>query len=457
MEDVGGALTRLSDGNAWGVLAAALSLLLVSIMLSMLPSLFSRTSPRKDERPEQAPQDDVLLSPPATQQADANEEEAGKPRPLVVIPSDASVTAVAMGGSRVFVACVSATAPADARYVVRVVQLHGTRATLARSLAETAMVLSLAASKDGSRVVAGRFDATASVWDATTGAKLGELKCHTDVVRGVAFFDLVASGTQRRVGCVTASWDATCHVWDFSASLSTLPLPEQTPSATFANHHTKEISAVAVSESMRVAVSVSADTTARVWRLDTAEQVHCLAKHTDSVRSVDCAANVCVTGSFDQTAIVWSLETGEALVRVSHEWFVQSCCFLGGSSSSSSSSLSSSSSSSLTRVPRRFVTGSLGNDAVVWEWFGDVDGGNNAVRVMRMEEDDAVGAVASSRDGRVCVTGSDARRAVVWDLVARERELVVAFCAGAHERVGRRCVVRKLPIELVRLVRDFLM
>jgi tetratricopeptide (TPR) repeat protein len=68
-------------------------------------------------------------------------------------------------------------------------------------------VLSVAFSKDGSRIVTGSADKTATIWDARRGTTLLELKGHTGNVFSVAF-----SPDGKRV--VTGSGDRTVRVWD---------------------------------------------------------------------------------------------------------------------------------------------------------------------------------------------------------------------------------------------------
>jgi WD40 repeat protein/tetratricopeptide (TPR) repeat protein len=68
-------------------------------------------------------------------------------------------------------------------------------------------VLSVAFSRDGTRIVSGNSDKTATVWDAETGTALLELKGHTGNVFSVAF-----SPDGKRV--VTGSGDRTVRVWD---------------------------------------------------------------------------------------------------------------------------------------------------------------------------------------------------------------------------------------------------
>lgn len=70
-------------------------------------------------------------------------------------------------------------------------------------------LVDVAFSADGARVAAGSVDGTVYVWDASSGALLGQLPGHTERVTGVEFLpdgDLV-----------TTSWDKSLRVWDLGA------------------------------------------------------------------------------------------------------------------------------------------------------------------------------------------------------------------------------------------------
>jgi WD40 repeat protein/serine/threonine protein kinase len=71
----------------------------------------------------------------------------------------------------------------------------------------TSMVLSVAYSRDGKRIVSGSNDNTLKVWDAASGQEILTLKGHTGQVKSVAF-----SPDGKRI--VSGSWDNTIKVWD---------------------------------------------------------------------------------------------------------------------------------------------------------------------------------------------------------------------------------------------------
>ena len=72
----------------------------------------------------------------------------------------------------------------------------------------TSSVSSVAFSPDGRHIVSGSQDYTIQVWDAQTGAQVGNpLEGHTKSVNSVAF-----SPDGRHI--VSGSWDHTIQVWD---------------------------------------------------------------------------------------------------------------------------------------------------------------------------------------------------------------------------------------------------
>src|SRR5207248_5723435 len=132
------------------------------------------------------------------------------------------------------------------------------RAALARALFQTQWSLMLAShtgavrqvgfSPDGSRVVTASDDATARIWDATTGKELITLRGHTGAVAAAAF-----SPDNSRV--VTASNDKTARIWDATTGKELMVLRGHTESVLCASFS---------SDGFRI-VTGSDDMTARTW------------------------------------------------------------------------------------------------------------------------------------------------------------------------------------------------
>jgi WD40 repeat protein len=86
-------------------------------------------------------------------------------------------------------------------------------------------VLSVAFSTDGTRILGGNWDKTATVWDAETGTALFKLKGHTGNVFSVAF-----SPDGKRI--VTGSGDRTVRVWDAKTGTTLAELRGHTDAVT---------------------------------------------------------------------------------------------------------------------------------------------------------------------------------------------------------------------------------
>jgi WD40 repeat protein len=111
-------------------------------------------------------------------------------------------------------------------------------------------VWSMAFDASGSRLVTGSPDGSARVWNTDDGSQLAELSGHDASVWDVGFLP------DGRV--LTVSEDKTLRVWSLDASIAPLVL----------SGHEAPIMKVVVSPEGSKAVSVSADTTARLWDLD---------------------------------------------------------------------------------------------------------------------------------------------------------------------------------------------
>jgi len=68
------------------------------------------------------------------------------------------------------------------------------------SCTENEIVLTVAITPDGTKVVSGSFDETLKIWDLATGKELATLTGHTDGVNAVA---LTADGTKPSPGIQT--------------------------------------------------------------------------------------------------------------------------------------------------------------------------------------------------------------------------------------------------------------
>ncbi|RDW59908.1 hypothetical protein BP6252_12995 [Coleophoma cylindrospora] len=219
----------------------------------------------------------------------------------------------------------------------------------------SAVVLSVAFSPDGQRLVSASYDNTVRLWDAITGTALQTLKGHTKSVNSVAFSpdgqQLVSASNDKTVliwdaimgivlqtleghndwvnsvafspdgqQLVTASEDKTVRLWDIriGATLQTL------------EGHIDRVSSVAFSPDGQQLVSASWDKTVRLWDTAIGAALQTLEGHTDRVNSVSFSPDgqQLVSASNDKTVRVWDVTTGTALRTLEgHTSWVSSVAF----------------------------------------------------------------------------------------------------------------------------------
>jgi serine/threonine protein kinase len=117
-------------------------------------------------------------------------------------------------------------------------------------------VLSVAFSRDGTRILTGSTDRTAKVWDARMGTPLLELKGHAGRVQSVSFSP---DGTR----IVTGSEDQTAKVWDARTGTLLLEL----------KGHTSQVESASFSPDGTRIVTASGDQTAKVWDARTGQEI----------------------------------------------------------------------------------------------------------------------------------------------------------------------------------------
>ncbi|ETW77154.1 hypothetical protein HETIRDRAFT_446239 [Heterobasidion irregulare TC 32-1] len=242
----------------------------------------------------------------------------------------------------------------------------------------------LAISPDGSCIASGSYESTIWVWDATTGAALGDpLKGHRDSVRSVAF-----SPDGSRI--VSGSDDKTIRVWD-AATGAAVGDPFE--------GHTNSVNSVAFSPDGLRIVSGSDDNTIRVWNAATGAAVgDPFQGHTQSVNSVACSpdGSQIVSGSYDSTIQMWDAVTCGAMGDPieGHTNLVNSVAFSPDGA--------------------RIMSGSGDKTIRVWDvathaTIGDFLEGHT----------DWVISVAFSPDGKRIVSGSRDKTIRVWDVNTR--------------------------------------
>jgi WD40 repeat protein/serine/threonine protein kinase len=300
------------------------------------------------------------------------------------------------------------------------------------------VVMFVAFSPDGQRIVTASADNTARIWDVGTGQQLRVLSGHTGPVRSVAF-----SPNGRRI--VTASYDKTARVWDVSNGQQLLVLMG----------HTAYVEGVAFSPDGQRIVSASADNTARIWDVDSGQQLLVLRGHMRMVLSVAFSPDGrrIVTASEDKTARIWDSASGKPLLMLGgHTSYVPSAAFspdgrrivtaswdktarIWDAASGQQILVLNGHTDAVHRAAfspdgRCIVTASLDKTARVW----DADSGQQLLVLSGHTK--AVHSAAFSPDGRRVVTSSEDNTARIWDAASRQQKLVLSGHAERVESVG---------------------
>ena len=153
-------------------------------------------------------------------------------------------------------------------------------------------------SPDGRQVVAAGEDGTARLWDARTGAGIGEPMKHGGEVTSVQFNP---SGTQ----VLTASLDGTAGLWDARTGAPLVMLVG----------HAGRVWYAQFSPDGRRVVTASRDATARLWNADTGAAMGEPLRHEDDVNFAQFSPDgtLVLTASHDHTTRLWDARTGAAL------------------------------------------------------------------------------------------------------------------------------------------------
>ena len=298
----------------------------------------------------------------------------------------------------------------DAQTGKRIPRTFGVDGKTDSAVEHTGDVLSVAFSRDGSRLLTGSRDRTARLWDVQTGKQLQRFLGHNWWVWSAAF-----SPDEKQI--VTASQDGTAIVWDITTTDSGKITSE--PGNPFTGHDGPIYSA-SFSPDGRYVVTGGYDKRVLLWRpedikpyaygnVNTEQPIAPPAKyqalegHTAPVRCVAFSrdGDLILSAGHDNTIKVWDFETGRALKTFrGHASWVSAACF----SQDGSSVLSCS------------------HDNRAKKWTIDKYEENRELRIgvlrgrMLEGHHDAVMDVAFSSDGTRIVTASRDRTAKMWDV-----------------------------------------
>jgi WD40 repeat protein/serine/threonine protein kinase len=254
------------------------------------------------------------------------------------------------------------------------------------------VIASASYSPDGSKIVTGSWDFSARVWDSNTGADLRKLAGddgHTGFVNS-AVFSPDAAGRW----ILTASDDGTAKLWNTStgAVLTTLT-----------GHEDRVRHGIFSKDGTRVLTS-SNDRTARIWTLKETAQADGSSKieaavtqvfkgHEWAVLAAEFSddGKLVITASEDNTARIWNVESGEELSSLDgHTARVTSVAFAPGEN------------------PTRAVTASQDGTVKLW------DTKENKEILTLDGHTREVTSVAFSPDGKYVLTASEDGKAILW-------------------------------------------
>jgi WD40 repeat protein/uncharacterized caspase-like protein len=188
------------------------------------------------------------------------------------------------------------------------------------TLKNRASLFSAQFSPDGKKIVTASADSVVKTWDAGTGKLFADLKGHGNAIASAGF-----SPDGNKI--VTASLDLTTKIWDAISGKLLINIQEHPGDAKFLDDMEDDevLSAFAgFSPDGKKIVSVSVDSTAKVWDAMTGKLLIGLRGHTDVIRFAQFSPDgtKIVTASDDGTAIIWDAISGNILAHLKGHSFV---------------------------------------------------------------------------------------------------------------------------------------
>lgn len=292
----------------------------------------------------------------------------------------------------------------------------------------SALVFSLALSRDNQWLVTGSIDGTACLWEVASGKPVRIFRGHTRW--NDSGKDLLGTWTISAAGWVTSvaispdgnflatgSFDKTARLWDLATGKQIRVFP-----------HSSQVHCVALSRDGKWLVT-AAGQTAHLWDLASAREIRTFRGHTKDILSLAVSndGKRLATGGNDSTARLWDMDTGKEIFTFREPSapgslrHVLRAAFREPENEINSVALS--------RDGKWLATGSEDHTARLW----DLETGKE-IRAFRGHSD-RVCTVALSGDGQWLVTGSLDHTARLWDL-ATGKEIRVFKVAHAGETLA---------------------
>jgi WD40 repeat protein len=280
-------------------------------------------------------------------------------------------------------------------------------------------VLAIAFSPSGSTFISGGSDGRIVVWDAASGGIIYNLAGHSRPVNGIAFSpdgSILASASSDKTVQLWKMSDGT-PVDTFKSHLSSVLCVAYSPdgkiiasggadqkvrlwypatdSAVALPGHADVINAVAFSPDGAILASASSDNTLRLWSTSTGFLLRILSGHTSAVTSVQFTPDnqSIISGSYDKTIRVWRISDGTLVQTITTD-------------SSEVTSLAISSDG------RLLASGCANNLAHLWL------NNDGLFPISLSQHSQMVNAVAFSPGNSVCLTASNDKSVVIWQLTS---------------------------------------
>jgi WD40 repeat protein len=243
----------------------------------------------------------------------------------------------------------------------------------------SSIVMSVAFSPDGKRVVSGSRGGTVCLWDSCSGQPIQPFQGHTEHVWSVVF-----SPDGKRIASCSA--DHTARIWD-SQSGQPIGPPFRC--------HSREVNSLAFSPDGKRIVTGSDDRTVSVWDSESGGPIGLPFRgHTGWVRSVSFSPDGkrIISGSDDHTIRIWDEKSGLAIEPPSqgHTGGVKSVAFSPDG--------------------KRVISGSDDKTLRMWDAHS-----GKLIGLPFEGHTDSVRSVSFSPDGKRIISGSDDHTIRIWD------------------------------------------